>query len=206
MSTSNYTPGTKLSYNNGTECCTVLTNGNSLVTRVWGNDHWEQMWLADWLILAEGTEQQDYIPLASKQEAEDDYSDMPPLVSLNHMEINQFWDDYSDMPPLVSMNDLEINQVWADLGRRSAELEARRKPAYPKRSNGTKLKWASSEDDETYRIAVVTKHGICQVKAITEGEGDCYFVGNKRHLTKRTFDSEASWREALPQGGDIFVY
>ena len=186
MSTSNYTPGTKLSYNNGTECCTVLTNGNSLVTKVWGHDHWEQMWLADWLILAEGTEQQDYIPLAPNQQAE----------------------EFDDLPPLIPINDMQVNEFWAELGRRSAELEAKRKPSYPKRSIGTKLKWVSSEDDETYRIAIVTKDGICQVKAITEGGGDCYYdeKTGKRYLTKRTFDSEASWREALPQGGEVYDY
>lgn len=185
MSTSNYTPGTKLSYASGTECCTVLTNGNSLVTKVWGHDHWEQMRLADWLILADGWEQEDYIPLAVNQEAEDDYSDLPPLVSIGKEDVDDF---------------------WAELSRRSLELEAQRKPAYPKRSIGTKLKWVL--DDETYRVAVVTKDGICQVKAITEGGGDCYYddMTGKRYLTKRTFDSEASWREALPQGGDVFVY
>jgi hypothetical protein len=183
---STYTPGTKLSYNNGAECCTVLTNGNSLVTKVWGDAWWEQMPLADWLILADGQEQEDYIPLAAKQEA----------------------DDCSDMPPLISLGTQDVDEFWADLSRRSLELEAQRKPKYPKRSIGTKLKWISSEDEETYRVAIVTKDGICQVKAITEGGGDCYYdhKTKKRYLTKRTFDSEASWREALPQGGDIFVY
>jgi len=183
MSTSKYTPGTKLSYNNGTECCTVLTEGNSLVTKVWGHDHWEQMWLADWLILAEGGEQEDYIPLAANQE-----------------------DEYADMPPLVSLTNDNVDEFWAELSRRSLELEAQRKPKYPKRSIGTKLKWVL--DEETYRVAIVTKDGICQVKAVTEGGGDCYYdhKTKKRYLTKRTFDSEASWREALPQGGDIFVY
>jgi hypothetical protein len=51
-----YAPGTKLSFNNGDECCTVLTEGNALVTKVWGSRLWEMMKLADWLILAEGKE------------------------------------------------------------------------------------------------------------------------------------------------------
>jgi hypothetical protein len=143
------------------------------------------MWLADWLILADGGEQEDYIPLVANQEVEEEFDDLPPLVPLN---------------------DLEVNEFWGEVSRRSLELEAQRKPTYPKRPIGTKLKWISSEDDETYRVAIVTKDGICQVKAITEGEGDCYFVGNKRYLTKRTFDSEASWREALPQGGGVYRY
>jgi hypothetical protein len=187
MSTYMYTPGTKLSYASGTECCTVLTNGNSLVTKVWGDAWWEQMPLADWLVLADGQEQEDYIPLATNQKAEDDFSDLPPLVSMAQQDLNDF---------------------WTQLTQRSAELEAERKPAYPKRPIGTKLKWVSQDDEETYRIAVVTKHGVCQVKAITEGGGDCYYDDKvkKRYLTKRTFDSEASWRNALPEGGEVYVY
>lgn len=182
---STYTPGTKLSYDNGNECCTVLTNGNALVTRVWGERWWEQMLLADWLILADGHEEEDFIPISKAEEDDSAYDDLPPLVSLSEAEVNQF---------------------WADLGRRSTQLEAKRNPTYPKRPIGTKLKWVSDEDEETYRVAIVTKDGVCQVKAITEGGGDCYYVGKKRYLTKRTFDSESSWRRALPSGGEVYVY
>jgi hypothetical protein len=185
---STYTPGTKLSYANGTECCTVLTEGNALVTKVWGQDHWEQMWLADWLILAEGGEQEDYIPLA-------------PANTVQQGE-------FDDLPPLVPLNDAEVNKFWADLGRRSAELEVKRQIPRPRRPIGTKLKWISNDNNETYRVAIVTKDGICQVKAISEGGADCYYddTTGKRYLTKRTFDSEASWLEALPQGGQVYVY
>jgi hypothetical protein len=186
---STYTPGTKLSYANGTECCTVLTEGNALVTKVWGQDHWEQMWLADWLILADGGEQEDYIPL-------------PPDNTVQQ-------EDFDDLPPLVPLNDLQVNEFWTELGRRSAEFEAQRQASRsmrPMRPIGTKLKWIL--DDQTYRVAIVTKDGICQVKAITEGGADCYYdnTTGKRYLTKRTFDSEASWIETLPQGGQIYVY
>jgi len=184
MASKNYTPGTKLSYANGTECCTVLTNGNSLVTKVWGDAWWEQMPLADWLILADGQEQEDFIPV-------------PPA--------NAMQEDFDDLPPLIPLNEVQVNEAWTELGRRSAELEARRN-SYPKRPIGTKLKWIL--DNETYRVAIVTKDGICQVKAITEGGGDCYYDNKtgKRYLTKRTFDSEGSWRNALPQGGEVYVY
>lgn len=182
-----YKPGTKLSYANGSESCTVLTEGNALITKVWGDPWWEQMRLADWLILAEGKEEEDFIPI-SKEE--------------------QDYDEYADMPPLVSLSQYEVNQFWHDLGQRSLDLEAQRRPvaSYPKRAIGTKLKWLSNEDDETYRIAVVTRDGICQVKSITEGGGDCYFVGNKRYLTKHLFENEHSWRQSLPDGGIVVVY
>jgi hypothetical protein len=60
-----YTPGTKLSYDGerGKEACIVLTDGNVHLTKVWGEDRWQQMKLADWLILAEGLEVEEYIPL-----------------------------------------------------------------------------------------------------------------------------------------------
>ena len=186
MASQTYIPGTKLSYANGTECCTVLTNGNSLVTKVWGDAWWEQMPLADWLVLADGQEQEDFIPVA-------------PANTLEAQE------DFDDLPPLIPLNEIQADEAWADFSRRSAELEAQRKP-YPKRPIGTKLKWVLN--NETYRVAIVTKDGICQVKAITEGGSDSYFDSrvNKYYLTKRTFDSEGSWRNALPQGGEVYVY
>jgi len=182
MASQTYAPGTKLSYNNGTECCTVLTDGNSMVTKVWGDPWWEQMRLADWLILAEGQEQEDFIPI-------------PPNNT-------QAQEEFDDLPPLVPMNEVQVNDFWTELGRRSAELEAQRNP-YPKRPIGTKFKWIL--DDETYRVAIVTKQGVCQVKAVTEGGGDCYYIGKKRYLTKRTFDSEASWLASLPRSGEVYV-
>jgi len=184
---STYIPGTKLSYANGTECCTVLTQGNSLVTKVWGHDHWEQMWLADWLILANGDEQEEFIPIAPTNTIEEH--------------------EFDDLPPLIPLNELQVNESWAELGRRSAELETQSWLKFlPTRSIGTTLKWISSDDAETYRLAIVTKDGVYQVKAITEGGGDCYYVGNKRYLTKRTFDSEVSWRMSLPLCGEVYVY
>ena len=49
-----YTPGTKLSYANGSECAMVLTNDMVMATMV--EVRRERMSLADWLILAEGQE------------------------------------------------------------------------------------------------------------------------------------------------------
>ena len=188
MRISTYAPGTKLSFNDGQECCTVLTDGNAMVTKAWGDRWWEQMRLADWLILAEGQEEEDFIPIT-------------PANTLQEED-----GEFDDLPDLVPFNDVEVNRFWTELGRRSAQLEAQRNPTYPKRPIGTKLKWISSDDDETYRVAVITRDGVCQVKAVTEGGGDCYYIGKKRYLTKRTFDSEISWRKALPEGGEVYVY
>jgi hypothetical protein len=157
--------------------------------------------LADWLILAEGQEEEDFIPIAN---AEEEYDDMPGLIPLN------------------TPSTQEVNAFWANLVQRTADADAAFRPikkarAIPAKKAraipskvpiGTKFKWTSSEDDETYRVAVKTKDGICQVKAITEGGGDCYFdpKTKKRYLTKRTFDCEASWLDSLPEGGEVAVY
>ena len=192
---SNYKAGTKLSYNNGTECCTVLTNGNALVTKVWGDAWWEQMPLADWLILAEGQEEEDFIPI-SKVEEDAEYDDMPGLISLN------------------TPSSKQVNAFWDNLVQRTADADAayrptKKMPVIPSKVPiGTKFKWISSDDDETYRVAIKTRDGVCQVKAVTQGGGDCYFDHDtkKRYLTKRTFDCEASWLDSLPEGGEVAVY
>lgn len=62
-----YTPATKLSYNNASECATVLTSGMVMVTE--GLARGQMMKLEDWLILANGQEQEEYIPLQSEPEA-----------------------------------------------------------------------------------------------------------------------------------------
>ena len=201
MSTTNYIPGTKLSYANGTECCTVLTNGNALVTKVWGDRWWEQMPLADWLILAEGQEEEDFIPISK---AEEEYDDMPGLISLNTpsaQEVNAFWDN-------LVQRTADVDRAFRPT-KKARATPTKQAPAIPSKVPiGTKFKWTSAEDDETYRVAVKTKDGICQVKAVTEGGGDCYFdpKTKKRYLTKRTFDCEASWLDSLPEGGEVAVY
>lgn len=81
---------------------------------------------------------------------------------------------------------------------------------------GTKIKWVLNE--ETYRVAVVTKKGVLQVKAVTDGGADCHEAGCKcnpcseialsggaippwrrgRPLKKTFFASEADWHNSLP--------
>jgi hypothetical protein len=160
-----YTPGTKLSYANGTECCTVLTDGNALITRVWGDEWWEQMKLADWLILADGDEEEDYIPLSSY----DEYADMPALIPIQHAT----------------------------------------GPVSPTWSPGTHLLWTNGA--ETWRAAVVEKDCILQLKSVTDGEEDCFFIKMKygkvaRHLKQTSFDSENHWLHSLPPHGRIYSY
>ena len=59
-----YSPATKLSHSGATQCCTVLTNGNIMVTRGLGAG--SMMKLEDWQILADGAQiYEDFIPVAA---------------------------------------------------------------------------------------------------------------------------------------------
>lgn len=81
----------------------------------------------------------------------------------------------------------------------------------------TKIKWVL--DVDTYRVAIVTKDGILQVKSVTDGAGDCHIencncvpcweFNNKvpwrvrKPLNIVLFTDEAEWRASLPAGGEI---
>jgi hypothetical protein len=89
---------------------------------------------------------------------------------------------------LVAKLNEEIYQLHIDLQKRSTE--------YPARLERTKLKWISKKNPETYRIAIVTKNGILQVKAVNDGKGDCC---GQRRLKKTFFKNEAEWRDTLDE-------
>jgi hypothetical protein len=82
----------------------------------------------------------------------------------------------------------EIYQLYIDLQKESTE--------YPVRLERTKLKWVSKKNPETYRVAIVTKNGILQVKAVNDGMGDCC---GQRRLKKTFFKNEAEWRDSLDE-------
>jgi len=69
---------------------------------------------------------------------------------------------------------------------------------------GGKFKWVSTSNAETYRIAIVTKKGVLQVKSVTNGAGECDMtrtVGGTHPLIKTMFACEADWLASLPLGG-----
>jgi hypothetical protein len=98
-------------------------------------------------------------------------------------------------------------------------------PFYPPRAEGTKLKWILN--DETYRVAIVKKDSILEVKVVMDGHGYCHDIefcmckpcNNindylsqpirpfpvRLPLIKTFFKDEAAWRESLPNGGEITV-
>jgi len=99
-------------------------------------------------------------------------------------------------------NELERAQSLAD------ELLKLRRPV------GTKYKWTHKENPDTYRVAIQTKNGILQVKAVTDGRlhvhedcnncGPCWEFENnapwrKRKPLKTTFFKDlAEWDATLP--------
>jgi len=78
---------------------------------------------------------------------------------------------------------------------------------------GTKFRWADLYNDDTYRIAVVTKMGFLQVKSVTDGQAELetktsLLPGSRYPLKKTFFPDELSWRASLPSGdshGEITV-
>lgn len=103
--------------------------------------------------------------------------------------------------------------------------QAARAPVSYARTEGTKLKWVLNP--ETYRVAIVKKDGILEVKRVTDGAGYCHDAKTCRckpcgeislsnrlgvpmppwlkgvPLVKTFFATEAAWRISLPFGGDI---
>jgi len=73
-----YAPGTILSYANGSEYATVLSDNNALVTKCLGTDCQVQMNLLDWLNIANGKEQAEFIPIP--QDSNED-SDVESIIS-----------------------------------------------------------------------------------------------------------------------------
>jgi hypothetical protein len=73
---------------------------------------------------------------------------------------------------------------------------------------GTKFKWTSESNPETYRVAIVTKNGFLQVKSVTDGAGESdtmRTIDGKHPLIKKLFADEAAWRSSLPEGGKTEV-
>ena len=80
----------------------------------------------------------------------------------------------------------------------------------PVRDDRTKMKWISDSETETYRVAIVTKKGILQVKAVDHAAIERHLTsinGGPEYyaMTKRFFENEMAWLESLPEGGQITV-
>jgi len=109
----------------------------------------------------------------------------------------------------ASIEDLTKQIATAEReAEREAELEA-----IPKRTAGTKLKWAS--DDNNYIVAVITYDGVLQVKSVVGGEVQrcdpserpLLPTGRRNGLAylKTFFKTEREWRLSLPNNGSVTV-
>jgi hypothetical protein len=98
--------------------------------------------------------------------------------------------DYDEFPKEIGLPPM-VEERHAAFKRKS-QLSAR---AAEWRKPRTKMTWSLS--DATYRVAVITKKGILQVKSVTGGVTDTGL--------KSFFISENMWRDSLPEGGSIIV-
>jgi len=70
--------------------------------------------------------------------------------------------------------------------------------------NYAKFKW--SLDENNYRVAVITKKGMLQVKSVTNGKPELQKMSSRTSPLKLTmFPCESAWRKSLPPGGSVDV-
>jgi hypothetical protein len=62
---------------------------------------------------------------------------------------------------------------------------------------GTKYKWTHKTNPETYRVAIQTKDGILQVKAVTDG---------RLHVHEDCNNCDACWEFEDGREGPDYVY
>jgi len=189
-----YPPGTKLSYNNGYDCCTVLTHDTVHVTMVEGKASREHMWLADWLILADGKE---YINHTASYKpgtklGYDDGKERCTVLTAGNALVTMIWGEraWQQMPLadwLILANGKET--VYNEVVEAQATEVVQQ--TYPTHRIQTKLTW---EYEDSKRIAIVTKHGILQVK---------YACRDGAFYTKILFENEMAWQNSLPNYGTV---
>ena len=197
-----YTPGTKLSYANGSERAIILTNEMVMVTMVEGAPWRERMSLADWLILAEG--QETVVPSDSK--ANDAGAIWKAARERIDDEAAAAWANISHAGAMLAAarERMDATTTQSALAAATAAARAAAAPSveailavsptttYPERPVGTKLKWV---DNETSSTIIVTKKEFLEVKRTP--------VLYDR--PKTSYASEAAWRATLPNSGAVTV-
>ena len=195
-----YTPGTKLSFKNGTECATVLTNNMVMATIVQGAPWRERMPLADWLILAEGEEtvvpsDSEAIWAATIKKATADEAEAAAWANVSHA--GAMWTAARERMDATTTQS-ELAAVQAAVSRAAAAASAaaaeavRHTITYPERPVGTKLKWVDGESSST---VIVTKKGFLEVKR----------TPILYDRPKTSYASEEKWRATLPNMGAVTV-
>jgi hypothetical protein len=127
----------------------------------------------------------------------------------------------------ISAIEAQIKIAEDNLSKLKTKLELARVSSL--RDERTKLKWISNSDPETYRVAVVTKDGVLEVKRVTNGGGYCHDTTTckcvpcaeirlstrlgaprppwiaRTPLLKTFFENEMAWRDSLPEGGSVTI-
>lgn len=104
----------------------------------------------------------------------------------------------------VEIKEKEANLYDLQIELQNAEAElCSFEDLYPSHPMNTKFKWVLNE--ETYRVAILTKEGFLQVKTVNEGVVENREGFRLEFLKKNLFENEGEWRMSLPQGGKIIV-
>ena len=201
-----YTPGTKLSHTDATRRATVLTGDNVIVTAGFG--YGQMMKVADWIILADGAKiQEEFIPVpkggAAHSASGAEFIPVPSGVQ-----------ETTKTRRVISLTK-RIARV--NRGRAAAGLPLFK--ALPPLPLGAKLRWTLNAD--TYRVAIMTKKGLLQVKSVTDGAGEVHPTTcrecrrckelamsppapwARRPLKQTMFTDDLHWFASLPAGGSV---
>jgi hypothetical protein len=220
-----YSPSTKLSYDKGYECCTVLTEGNVMVTKCLGSDCRIQMKLVDWLILAERRET--VVPPSvdppPSEEAEYVYSDDEEVTGDTVDDASkEAWPCRSRfcakayavyMKGTAEGKDARVVNEEENVAFNACEI------CHPKDHDavalkemewisrdfpvGTKLRWMCDLSlGEGSATAIVTKTGVLQVKMVHAGTVPTIPYTDYK---KVFYDSALDWYKSLPKNGDVQI-
>jgi hypothetical protein len=216
-----YPPSTRLSYAGNSECCTVLTDGNVMLTKCLNIECRIEMKLVDWLILADGKEVEEYIPCPAKEITKEKISYYNEICS-NEFCANAYrlyskgreegrtegemTSQYSEALRKCRIcnskdapTQVPTNSPTVVASRSSGLLTPDPSHVFP---IGTKLRWNAddtseeidSESSSDYQIAVITKNGTLVVKDSTRSVVT---------YTKRLFENPVAWYKSLPNNGCV---
>jgi len=173
-----YAYGTQLSYASGYECATVIGDDDVIITRSLGTTCRIPMKLSAWLEDAVNGVVEEFIPCPDDDNAE----------------VYRYSEEETDTP-IDSHNEIDTHAITDYSAHESHWLSSETFPV------GTKLRW-NCENGEGYRLAVVTKNGILQVKLSYPGPLENMSIEDNRKIF---FESASDWHASLPRNGEVTV-
>jgi hypothetical protein len=189
-----------------------------MVTKCLDSECRIQMKLVDWLILAEGSEKEDFIPCPSETIINDDgYESDDSCICSDTVCGNAFRIyhkgrkeglTHEDMVPhhtaaLRNCNHCNpAKKACAPLDFSGTTENISLSLSHPDESLvfplGTKLRWTSSED-LSYRVAIITKKGTLLVKESDTLPG----VETRVSYPRQFYETPMAWYKSLPQNGKV---